>query len=196
MTGKLCGISHRLEPDVGSTLIQRIRRREPDALAELYDDYAGLAYAVAFRVIGQRATAEDILQESFLRAWDSASKLRDEYPSPGPWFLTIVRNCALNYLKSAEVRMLAGTVCDTIEVASDWPAHDNGTSLDHAEVIAHAMAELSENQRHALELAYYEGLSQVAIAERLHQPLGTVKSWIRQGLLKLRNAIDRTKIEF
>ncbi len=176
-------------------MIHRIRERDPDALAELYDDYVGLAYSVAFRIVRQRAAAEDILQEAFLRAWESASHLREEYTSPGPWFLTIVKNCSINYLNSAETKILATAVRDSFDVASEWPPHEGIASIDHADVIAHAFAELSENQRQALELAYYDGLSQVAIAERLHQPLGTVKSWTRQGLLRLRHAIDRTKIE-
>ena len=181
--------------DKSGVLLQRLRRHEPDAMADLYDLYGRLIYVLIVRIVRNPSVAEDLVQESFLRAWNRSGQLNDEYTSVGPWLVMIARRCALDYLKSSQAHLSAQV---SIEEA-DFPAItiDNEIEAsDRARLLAGAFRNLSENQKKVIQLSFYEGLSHSAIAERLHQPLGTVKGWARSALSRLRGKLDPNLVDF
>src|SRR6185436_368256 len=169
-------------------LVQRLQRRDPQALADLYDRYGRLVYALILRIVKDAGTAEDLVQETFLRVWNRVQGFDAQKGSVGPWLLAVARNRAIDYLRSA-----GGRERNALEFEeTDHPAlytdmeHDIITS-DTARRIKSAMASLAPNQRQVIELAYFEGLSQSEMAERMGQPLGTVKTWVRTALKILRD---------
>lgn len=171
-------------------LIERLQRHDPQALADLYDRYGRLVYSLILRVVRDSGTAEDLVQETFLRVWNRAQGLDSNKGSIGPWLLAVARNRAIDYLRSA-----GGRERNALEFEeTDHPAlytdmeHDLITS-DSARRIKTAMERLSPNQRQVIELAYFEGLSQTEMAQRMGQPLGTVKTWVRAALKNLRDEL-------
>src|SRR5580698_7515573 len=181
--------------DQSGNLVRRLRLHEPEAMADLYDLYGRLLYVLIVRIVRNPSVAEDLVQESFLRAWNRAAQLSDEYTTVGPWLVMIARHCALDYLKSSQAHLSAQV---SIEDA-DFPAItiDNDIlASDRARMLEGAFRNLSENQKRVIQLSFYEGLSQSAIAERLHQPLGTVKGWARSALSRLRGKLDPQLVDF
>lgn len=172
-------------------LLRRLKARDPQALADLYDLYGRILYVVIVRIVNDPGVAEDLVQESFLRVWNRAAGLEEQYGMVGPWLLSIARHCALDYRKSSQSRMAAQVPFEDVAFPPITMESEILTS-ERAQILENACRSLSENQKQVLELAYYEGLSQTAIAERLQQPLGTVKSWTRLALLKLRGQIDQS----
>jgi RNA polymerase sigma-70 factor (ECF subfamily) len=177
--------------DRTAQLIPRLKARDPEALGSLYDVYGRLVYGVTLRIVRNPGVAEDLTQEVFLRAWNRAHQLKDDCNSIGPWLLSIARHCALDYRKSRDVRL-----------TDPADAGDQGFALptiereildsERVQLLADAFQILTPNQRRVLELAYFDGLTQPAIAERLKQPLGTVKGWTRVALAKLRQELRRS----
>ena len=171
-------------------LLVRLQRREPQALADLYDRYGAMVYRLIFRIVRDSGIAEDLVQETFLRAWNRASAFDAERGAVGPWLLAIARNRALDYLRSQGRRAR-----NTIELNEtehpglfvEFPAE--ALNFDLARQVTRAMEQLSAPQRQAIELAYFEGMSQTEIAERMGQPLGTVKTWMRRAMIQMREDI-------
>jgi RNA polymerase sigma-70 factor (ECF subfamily) len=171
-------------------IVDRLQRRDPQALADLYDRYGRLVYSLIMRIVRDQATAEDLVQETFLRVWNRAQGVDPERGSVGPWLLAVARNRAIDYLRSA-----AGRQRNVLELdETDHPAlyRDMEPDLlisDRARRVKTAMEKLSPNHRTVMELAYFEGLSQTEMAERMGQPLGTVKTWVRTALKSLRDEL-------
>jgi len=180
-----------VEGDDGD-LAKRLQRREAAALGELYDRYGKLAYSLIFRVVRDSGVAEDLVQETFLRVWNRAQGFDAERGSLGPWLLAVARNRAIDYVRSSGGKMAKGAL--ELEYAEQPAAFVNFEadvlSQDRARRVRAALERLSENQRHVIELAYFEGLSQTEMAERMGQPLGTVKTWVRTALKNLREDLD------
>ena len=174
-------------------LIARLKRRDPQAMAELYDRFSKLAFSILFRIVRNTAVAEDLLQETFLKVWSRIDGFHENRGSLGPWLLTIARHRAIDYLRSTDAR-LAQTSSD-LEVLerpkffTDFEAEYH--NMDRIRIIREAFTKLSENQRTVLELAYFEGLSQSQMAAKLDQPLGTVKTWVRTALQLLRDELGQ-----
>jgi RNA polymerase sigma-70 factor (ECF subfamily) len=169
-------------------LIERLQRHDPQALAELYDRYGRLAYSLIFRVVRDTGVAEDLVQETFMRVWNRAQGLDAQKGSIGPWLLAVARNRAIDYLRSAGGRERNALEFDE----TDHPAlyvdmERDILSSDKARRVKTAVEKLSPHQREVIELAYFEGLSQTEMAERMGQPLGTVKTWVRAALKNLRD---------
>lgn len=181
--------------DKSGSLVRRLRQHDPDAMADLYDLYGRLLYVLIVRIVHNPSAAEDLVQESFLRAWNRAEQLSDDYNSVGPWLVTIARHCALDYLKSSQNHLSAQVA---IEDAEFPPVTIENELLlsDRARLLEGAFRNLSENQKRVIQLSFYEGLSHAAIAERLHQPLGTVKGWARSALSRLRGKLDPQLVDF
>ena len=171
-------------------LVVRMQRRDPHALAELYDRYGRLVYSLILRVVRDAATAEDLVQETFLRVWNRVSGFDAQKGSIGPWLLAVARNRAIDYLRSA-----GGRERNAMEFEeNDHPAlygdmEKEILNSDKARRVKSAIEKLSANQRQVIELAYFEGLSQTEMAERMGQPLGTVKTWVRTALKNLRDEL-------
>jgi RNA polymerase sigma-70 factor (ECF subfamily) len=171
--------------------LARLAGGDQGALAELYDRYGSLLYPVALRILRRPADAEDAVQQAWLQAWRSASSYDPRRGTVAAWLITIVRTRALDLYRSLSSRRRAESAGDPEPaVAPDTPAADTA----HAQLsrkVREALETLAPQQRQVLEIAYFEGLSQSEIAARLQAPLGTVKSWARQGLMRLRQLLPQ-----
>ena len=173
-------------------LVRRLKARDAQVMSKLYDRYGRLVYSVIFRVVRDSAAAEDLVQETFLRIWNRAQSFDQQRGALGPWILTVARNRAIDHLRSLDGRMAAGALeLDRIENPAQFTAfEDRALTLDRARRIKEAFQKLAPHQKEVIELAYYQGLSQTEMAERLKQPLGTVKTWVRSALQILREELS------
>lgn len=169
-------------------LLGRIVRGDTAAYRALYDRLGSQSLALAIRVLGARTEAEDTVQETFLDVWTRAAQFDPVRGSGRAWVLSMVRNRAIDRLRTRDAvsRMIdrAESQQAATPRASDSPS-DELTRAEAQRTVQVALSELAAPQRHALELAYFEGLSQSEIAERLGEPLGTVKSRVRAAMEKL-----------
>ena len=174
-----------------SELARRLQRREPQAMADLYDRFGRLAYSLVFSIVRDTGVAEDLVQETFLRVWNRASGFDPDRGALGPWLLAVARNRAIDHIRSARGKMDRNLFELTEhETASHFVDMEREVlNADSARRIKAAMAKLNQNQQKVIELAYYEGLSQTEMAERLGQPLGTVKTWVRTALKHLKDEL-------
>lgn len=181
-------------PDL--SLVQRIAAGDERAVAELYDRYGSVLYAVAYRILGERADAEEVVMETFAQVWREATRFEAERGSVPAWLTMMARSRALDQVRSRDRRdRLASNAAreddsqsPAMGVYGTDPTHEAEQSERRRRVMD-AMGSLSPVQREAIELAYYEGLSQSEIAERLNEPLGTIKTRVRLGMMKLRDAL-------
>nr|WP_265919683.1 sigma-70 family RNA polymerase sigma factor [Cupriavidus nantongensis] len=182
-------------PDRLEELLQAVAVGERQALRAIYDLTATKLFGLALRITGRRDWAEDVVQESFVSIWHHAGDYRPELAAPITWMTAIVRNRALDCLR----RAAAARVPQTAELDEDlgaWLADDAAGPAELAEASQQARAlnrclqRLEQPQRQAIMLAYLQDLSHAELAERLRAPLGTVKSWIRRGLERLRSCME------
>jgi len=177
--------------DESGDFLRRVQRRDGRALAQLYDRYGRIVYALILRIVRNRAAAEDLVQETFLRVWNHARSFDAHKGAAGPWLLAVARNRSIDYLRSQEGRDRDLAVFDENARPQRYPAGETGMQFpERAALVKQALARLSENQRQVIELAYFEGLSQTEMAARLRQPLGTVKTWVRAALAQLRQTME------
>src|SRR5262245_6419453 len=165
----------------GKNVLRRIAAGDHKALGELYDLFAGLAYGLALRILRDRTEAEDVVQEVFVQMWRQASRYDAGRGSPEAWVCTMTRTRAIDRLRRRAARREEPG--DAMPLAAQTPATEETLA------VRKALDGLSEDQRRALELAYYEGLTQSEIADRLGEPLGTVKTRIRTAMIRLREAL-------
>ncbi len=160
-------------------------------MGDLYDRFGRLAYSVIVSIVRDGATAEDLVQETFLRVWNRIQAFEAGRGALGPWLLAIARNRAIDHVRSMSSRMDRNSFeFDAREHPSLFVDMERDVfNTDHARIIKQAIAKLNENQRKVIELAYYEGLSQTEMAEKMGQPLGTVKTWVRTALRNLREEL-------
>jgi len=157
-----------------------------DALLELYDRYAGLAYAVAMRVLGDPARAEDAVQEAFLKIWTNASSFDPRKGSLRTWLITAVRNRSIDFLRGrgAHERQELELQPDLAESHRSDPWREVSLALERA-AVREAVSSLPAEQRQAVQLAYFGGYSQAEIADMTKVPVSTVKGRMRLALEKL-----------
>ncbi|HEY0831011.1 MAG TPA: sigma-70 family RNA polymerase sigma factor [Candidatus Dormibacteraeota bacterium] len=158
-----------------------------EALAQLYDRYAGLAYGVAIRVLGDPARAEDAVQDAFMSVWNHAASFDAERGSLRAWLLTSVRNRCIDYLRGRgaherQEHQLQPEVAYSISPSDPW--HEVALSLERA-AVRDAMASLPAEQRQVVEMAYFGGYTHTEIADMTRVPLGTVKGRMRLALEKM-----------
>ena len=177
-----------LAHDNSGILLRRLRLRDPDALTEVYDLHGRLVYMLILRIVQNPAAAEDLVQESMLRLWNRASSLQEDYNSVLPWLLTIARNCALDYRKSARRVRWSNELDDQISIAEIEPDILASERVRHLEK---GFKSLPAEQKQVLELVYFEGLTQTEIAAKLGEPVGTIKGRVRLALQKLKQHFIR-----
>ena len=169
-------------------LVQRVAGGDQEAVALLYQRYATPAFSLALRVVGDRESAEEIVQEAFLRIWRHAGSFDPQRGRFASWLLSIIHNLAVNELRRRRSRPQAASGADELLLhlhdAEPGPEEMAWTTARRRAVRA-ALAHLPPAQRQAIELAFFRGLTQTEIAEVLGDPLGTVKTRIRLGLQKL-----------
>jgi len=181
---------HPGETTVDHAALERMARGDHDALAELYDRHARLVYSLALRIVGDQGDAEDVAQEVFSQAWRQAARYESKRGNVIAWLLNLTRSRAIDRLRGRKSRPEAAGDSLALEMPDLAQPIDEKLALSgRAAQIRAAVEELSVLQRMAIELAFYEGLTHVEIAERLELPLGTVKTRIRQGLLKLKDRL-------
>jgi RNA polymerase sigma-70 factor (ECF subfamily) len=169
-------------------LVSRLQRRDPRAMGDLYDRYGRLVYALILRVVRDGGIAEDLVQETFLRVWNRVQGFEAGKGALGPWLLAVARNRAIDYLRSAGGRQRNSVELDETEHPAAFVDFESQIfNSDRVRKVKEAVGKLADNQRVVIELAYFEGLSQTEMAERLGQPLGTVKTWVRAALKSLRD---------
>jgi len=169
-------------------LVALVARSDETALAELYDRVGGIAYGLAFRVLRDESLAEDAVQDAFLGLWRSAGSFVPERAKASTWLLTLVHRRAVDLVRR-EQRRRSDTLEDAPEPMTDSAEDDAWLRLER-ERVQGALAQLPDQQREAIELAYYGGFTQSELADRLGQPLGTIKSRMFSGLARLRELLD------
>lgn len=175
------------------SLVNRLRGRDPLALAELYDLFGGQVYRAALATVRDEATAENLTQETFLYLWNRIGAFDGARGSLARWVGMVARCRTLDYVRSAEYRMARRTApLDAAGgCAGRWAADERVTQAERSRVLRGPWNRLRPCEREALGLAYYAGLTQSEIARELQRPLGTVKTWMRSGLESLRSALER-----
>jgi RNA polymerase sigma-70 factor, ECF subfamily len=177
-------------------IVIAMARGDEAAAAAFYDRHSSTVLALVFRMVGDRTDAESIVLEAFMQAWRTAARFDPERGSPASWLFTIARTRALDFLRTAkrQARLVPVSVDDVPGESLATPERSGHPAFDVEEnerrrAIADALRALPDNQRIAIELAYYEGLSHSEIADRLSEPLGTVKTRVRLGMVKLRDVL-------
>jgi RNA polymerase sigma-70 factor, ECF subfamily len=178
--------------DPDDRMLDLLARAEPEGVEMLYDRYAGLAYTLAFRVLNDAGTAEDVVQEAFLSIWRRASTYRSDRGSLRTWVCSIVHHRALDRLRGRSGRARGDVALDhasgeATSVSDTWDRV--AVELERQEVRA-ALVDLTVEQRETIELAYFGGYSQTEISDLMKVPLGTVKGRTRLALRKLRGILE------
>ena len=168
-------------------VVARMALGDASALGELYDAHARSIYTLALRIVGDPSDAEDIVQEVFTQAWRQASRYDSARATVIGWLLMMTRSRSLDRLRARQARPDRTIAAPLPDLASTAPGQEaDALTSEDVERVRAALGRLGDAWRTPIELAYYEGLSQSAIAERLGQPLGTVKTRMRMALAQLR----------
>jgi len=182
------------EVSLDAALVRRLLQRDVSAFEELYDRHSRIVFALIQRILQQASTSEEVVQDVFLALWRNAAQYDQSRGPFVPWLLTLARNRALDQLRLKSERQRRRED-QTEELPPVVTMPDFEGSLDEqrrAKRVRDLMAALNPQQKRAIELAYFEGLSHSEIANALKEPLGTVKSWIRNGLLRLKEGLQAT----
>lgn len=169
-----------------ATLLSAVRSGDEHAMAQLYDRYSSIVYSVALRVLGDTGAAEDILQEVFMQLWRSPNAFDPSRGSLPGWLAVIARNRAIDSLRKRRPETDITEIVVSVE-----PDFASGAEWSRAlEKIRSTLTSMPSPQRSALEMAFFEGLTHTEIAAKTGEPLGTIKTRIRAGLVTLRKAFN------
>lgn len=174
------------DPKDERALIARIRAGDESAMADMYDRYSGIVYGVALRVLGNTSAAEDVLQEVFLQLWRNPQAFDADRGRLAPWLAVIARNRSIDLLRK---RPMEDDI-DELPISTGVNLEDEASERIAIDKVRGVLAQLPDEQRKMLEMAYFEGLTHTEIASKTGEPLGTVKTRIRYGLLALRKAFS------
>jgi RNA polymerase sigma-70 factor, ECF subfamily len=175
-------------------LVERIGRGDRSCFEQLYERFSGVLFSTAYRILNDQEGAEDVLQDVFVQIWDKASMYDSRRGKPLTWAVTLARNKAIDRLRSVQRR---NRLNDEVEQEAVIDAQMQGEqpvdaveAKEKSRLIRSAVLQLSKDQREAIELAFFAGLTQNEIADELKQPLGTVKARIRRGMMKLKELVS------
>ncbi|MEX2426212.1 MAG: sigma-70 family RNA polymerase sigma factor [Thermomicrobiaceae bacterium] len=176
-------------------LVSRMSQGEVDALDVLYDRYARVVFSFAVRIVHDSRIAEEVLQEAFMRSWQQSGRFELNRGNFASWLLSITHNLAIDEVRKSQRRPQKADMVDIIDVLRSEV--DTTVNIEEAAeatelrgLIRDAMDRLPEAQRRAIELAYFEGLSQREVAAFLNEPLGTIKTRMRLGMQKLKDVLS------
>ena len=167
-------------------LMDLLRRRQPDGLSRMYDQYSTMVYSVALRVLRDSAAAEDVMQEVFLKLWQQPETFADHRGSLCGWLAVVTRNRAIDRIRGSRR-------FENVEDLQLANAVDMGTEAERNMMLGKVrvvLETMTPDQRQAIEMAFFEGRTHTEIAERTGQPLGTVKTRIRSALISIRKALE------
>lgn len=183
------------------TLLADSARRDQVAFARLYDATAAKLFAVAVRMLKREDWAEEVLQECYVSIWQNAHKYTTALSAPMTWMISIVRNRCLDRLRRPKLEVVlepSGEGDDPLErMPSDAPSPlEQLASSTEARALSQCLEALEGKMRQAIALAFYEGLSHAELAQHMREPLGTVKTWIRRGLERLKTCLSGAEKRF
>lgn len=167
-----------------AVLIARVRAGDENAMADIYDRYSGIVYAVALRVLGNTSSAEDVVQEVFLQLWRNPHAFDADRGKLAPWLAVIARNRSIDILRK---RPMEDDI-DELPISTGVNLEDEAAERMAVAKVRGMLAQLPQDQRRLLEMAFFEGMTHSEIAGKTGEPLGTVKTRIRSGLQALRKA--------
>ena len=178
--------------ELQTQLLLRIAAKDRQALADFYDTTAHILFSTAVRIVGDAQEAEEVMQDVFVQIWEKAAAFDAQLGTPLNWVLRITRNRSIDRLRSRQrrARVIQEFETEFLEIPAPQPACYAGLSEDELTEVRSAVNSLPADQRQAIELAFFGGLSHGEIAATLNEPLGTVKARIRRGMLKLRDALE------
>jgi len=174
-------------------LLRQIAAGDSTSFAEFYDRHSTLMFSVACRILHDTSEAQDVLQEVFVQIWEKAAKFDPKLGKASSWAAILVRNKAVDRIRASQrrTRLAEETGAEQAAAANvDDTANEAVYGHEKANLIHTAIIDLPVEQRQAIELAYFSGLTQDEISKKLNQPLGTIKARIRRGLLKLRDQLE------
>lgn len=175
------------------SLIRQVAELREEALSQLYDRYSDLVFSIALAIVDDRSTAEEITLDVFMRVWQKAASYRADQAKVRTWLSHIARHHAIDILRRRSIRLDHYTISwDGVPLSDTLTAQDPQELVElslRRERVRAAIAHLPQDQKQALTLAYYGGLTQVEIAEALQQPLGTIKTRLRLAMQKLRHLL-------
>ena len=173
-------------------LLRRIGGGDQQAFAQFYDLYSSLLFSFAVKILNDPKESEDVLQEVFVQIWEKAGTFDPALGKPSSWAITLVRNRAIDRIRASQRRSrLVEEAATTAPAEVEAPtANESVHGREKAAVVRSAIAGLPAEQRSAIELAFFSGLTQIEISDSLREPLGTIKARIRRGMLKLRDKLE------
>jgi RNA polymerase sigma-70 factor, ECF subfamily len=177
-------------------LLERLAQEDSSAMSTAYDRFSGVVYSIACRVLRPGAEAEDVTQEVFVKIWNRARSYNRSLGTPLTWIMTMTRNQAIDKLRSLQRRsaILEENSAEQHEVAETTSTGANMILAEEkAKLIKQSLKGLPGDQKLALELAFFSGLTQMEIAAHLKEPLGTIKARIRRGMLRLREPLAQLR---
>ncbi len=183
--------SLRISEQDERALVAAIARREADALERLYERYRMVVFHLAFKILNNRESAEEVVLEVFWQVWREAERYDVHRGSIGAWLATLARSRAIDALRARRNKSSAEDNVEKVNLAAD-PVDEPEARVSlaqRAELVRSALDSLPMEQRTALELSFFRGLSHIEIAEQLQEPLGTVKTRIRSAMLRLRERL-------
>ena len=194
--GKVTAPKMQTESDnleVELALLARVARGDSVAFGEIYDRFSGVLFGLAAKILNDVTTAEDVLQEVFVQIWEKAPTYDPQLGKPLTWAVTLTRNRSIDRLRAAQrSHKVVEAATQEQQVAEEFSAasDESVVSREQAGHVRSALTGLPTDQRQAIELAFFSGLTQTEIATRLNAPLGTVKARIRRGMLQLRDSLQ------
>ena len=191
----LAALLKKANTEEETRLIERIVLKDQKALEKLYDLYSRIIYSIVLRIVKNQEDAEEILQNIFLQVWERADSFNGKKGTVYAWLITLARNKAIDKIRSKDFRNNTYTFTFDYEIEIFENKYsgleiDSMIAQERSEYVRKALLQIPKEQREIIEMAFFEGYTQIEISEKLNLPLGTVKTRSRQGMMKLQNLLN------